>query len=309
MQWKLKSPFTPTSLAFFIPVLLFAGTIVWDKYKTKVGLEVRLVSTSSILNDSPSVEHLQVLYGGKPVPNLAKSEFVIVNIGRTPIQQSDLVSPPTITVLNSVQLFDVRKETPDPSNLQFALTADTADRSFTLTSPLLNPGDQIRVNTITSGPVTRFDASARIVGISHLKVTAQTLPTSKQRQENSQLLLLVVVFLFSLTAFSLYTLGRESAVKVLFESGFAPVPDHGLSEVYEKYLSALLRASGKYVGDAHKLLQDAPSAGGWHASQQEKFVGAIGASLQKVRITRLITIIASLLSVASLLYAMTLLSG
>jgi hypothetical protein len=88
------------SLLALIGIVVSAvGTIaliLWDRYKTSSALELRCVSFVTLVERSEQLEKLTITYNGEGLEQISKADFVLINTGRTPIMEKDVVSPPRL---------------------------------------------------------------------------------------------------------------------------------------------------------------------------------------------------------------------
>jgi hypothetical protein len=56
-----------TILVIIIAILGVVIPIIWDRYKTRTSLELQYLASATIVEDSPALSKLQILYNGKPI--------------------------------------------------------------------------------------------------------------------------------------------------------------------------------------------------------------------------------------------------
>jgi hypothetical protein len=86
-------------LALITIVVGAVGTIapiLWDRYKVSSALELRCVSFETLVERSDELEKLTITYNGEGLKQISKADFVLINTGRTPIIEKDVVSPPRL---------------------------------------------------------------------------------------------------------------------------------------------------------------------------------------------------------------------
>lgn len=221
--------------------------ILWDRYKSKAALEIQLVSSTSLFNTTTRLDKLQVLYGSQPIRDLTSTAFTVRNTGRTPLRSSDLVTPPTITLPDSIQLLEVRQELSDPPDLAYVVHSDTGARSVTLVFSLLNPTDVIRLAVITAGPVRTFQAGGRIAGVSRLSLVNRVERPSREGQGSltpAGLMVLVALTCLFLLGPAVYSLGQQVSLRALTEAGLIALPSEGTVATYQRYIG-VLKTQGK----------------------------------------------------------------
>lgn len=148
-----------------IGVVAILTPILWDKHKSRASLELQHLATSTIVEKSPSLKKLRVLYENVPVERLTFRRFALTNTGSRPILESDVRSPVTIKFPNTVQILEARVETATPENLSCAMNVDTSAVSVSIPFDLMNAGDRIEFSVLLAGPACGYSADARIVGV------------------------------------------------------------------------------------------------------------------------------------------------
>jgi len=175
----IKSSSFLGALGLIIGVLGVLGPIGWDYYKTKSEIELQLVDLSPIIEKSKRVEGLQVTYAGVGVDELSKATFRIRNSGRTPILKKDVVSPLYIQFPKDSKVVEARVLESRPKDLDALALLSKADARVTVDFSLLNPGDGIWISILTQSTSVKFDAGARIAGISKLVIAPNATLVTK----------------------------------------------------------------------------------------------------------------------------------
>lgn len=68
-----------------VGLLGVVGPIVWEYYKTKSEIKLRVVGTSTIISKPKKLDGLIITYDGEALDQLSKTVFSLINSGRTPI--------------------------------------------------------------------------------------------------------------------------------------------------------------------------------------------------------------------------------
>lgn len=140
-----------TILVIIIAILGVVIPIIWDRYKTRTSLELQYLASATIVEDSPALSKLQILYDGKPIKAISNMTFSLVNVGRKPIIKSDIISPPTLTFPEGVNLLDFQIDQLLPPNLEIEHDLNKPNRTLSLNFPLLNPEDSVQFSILLKG--------------------------------------------------------------------------------------------------------------------------------------------------------------
>ena len=127
--------------------LALVAPIAWDQYKSAAALELRQESSASLIEKTAALDKLEIRYGSRPVDRITQLSFTLANTGRTPIRESDIVSPLTLDV-GSAEVLDARVERVDPAELSATVATDATNHAVTIRFPLLNPKDVVYLNVL-----------------------------------------------------------------------------------------------------------------------------------------------------------------
>lgn len=147
--------------------------IAWDYYKTTASIELRVSKTSEIIAEAGNLAGLSILYNGEVVQSLSKTTFKLVNSGRTPIVEKDVVSPVTIRFQEGVGVIEAKIESSMPKDIGASILFDKAKGVVILRFPLMNPMDAIKVSVLSTSPNLQFTHSARVAGIGSISVVKE----------------------------------------------------------------------------------------------------------------------------------------
>ncbi|MFX0197947.1 MAG: hypothetical protein ACFFCW_17645 [Candidatus Hodarchaeota archaeon] len=167
-------------LSLLIAVVGIIAPMAWEKYRTKSSLELQHLSTTTLLEKSPAIAKLKIFYDNKEIDSLSKIRFALVNNGRKPIMEKDLISPPTIIFSKGANLLELKTERLIPENIEFRPELNSSARSAILSFPLLNPSDVIEFSILLAGRLPNYKAEARIAGIAKLKIIDRAKELGKQ---------------------------------------------------------------------------------------------------------------------------------
>ncbi len=143
-----------------LALLLSWWTVATDRNKR---LDVHVVSTAEIVRASQDVSDIRVSIGGIEVRDPVVSVLEIRNSGSQPISGSDFERELEISVSEPALIVQASIIETTPSSLKPALRVE--GRSAVLDRLLLNPGDSIRIRTITAAGYPQFSVSARVSGV------------------------------------------------------------------------------------------------------------------------------------------------
>ena len=97
-----KSVGVATIIGILITGLGVVVPIVWDVYKGRAELELQHIATATLVSAEARPDQITVLYENKAIPSLSKIALALVNTGRTPIRQQDIVSYPAVSVKDEI---------------------------------------------------------------------------------------------------------------------------------------------------------------------------------------------------------------
>ena len=221
--------------------------IVWDRYKSATGIELRQVGSSILVGDAAGIDKLRFLYDGQEVSSVAKLDFALVNVGRSSVRLADIVASPTLSVSGG-RILDVRITRVTPAALQVSSSIDNARQAVEIGFPLLNPEDMINFTVLASPATATVAASARIAGIRDL------IYVPVEQAGNSVVTRLPWTFwiVASFTAFSwlvvlsaFFVLGKESQIEALAKRGALRFPETGKPEDFFAYLKSSFETEKK----------------------------------------------------------------
>lgn len=164
-----------------IGVLGVVAPVVWDSYKSKLELEVRVADRSTLIGPAAKIDGLTITYKGENLEQLAQTSITITNTGRTPILDRDVVSPLTITFDKAAQVVDARINGTIPADLAAKANYSRDKNEVIVTVPLLNSGDLVKLNVLTKTEKIDFGVQARIAGLNSIVVDKSGLSTSSTR--------------------------------------------------------------------------------------------------------------------------------
>ncbi len=119
---------------------------------------------------------VEVIFDGNPVDDVHLLIVGIKNSGNVPILASEFLYPPTIRASNGSTFISAELSKFSPSNLNPSLVLN-ADR-LELMPLLLNPGDHISIQLLTTGQNPSALPDFRIVGTSSIELLVKNRPFS-----------------------------------------------------------------------------------------------------------------------------------
>ncbi|MDP2748945.1 hypothetical protein [Pseudomonas sp.] len=159
--------FSRTAIALLLAATGIITPILWDWWSTKSELTITKEQGTNIIEKKTSVDGLSISYLGHEIETLSKIKFTLKNTGRTPIEGSDLVSPPTL-IITQGELLKATIDSMSPDNLGAEITQNSSN--IIIKFPLLNPGDIINLSALISGQDLTFKVESRIKNISKINV-------------------------------------------------------------------------------------------------------------------------------------------
>ncbi len=269
-------PGTWALLGLVVAVIGIIAPIGWDRYKSQASLELQHISSLSLIESSGSLPKLELRYDGKVIKGASRLVFVLVNTGRTPILEKDLVSAPTISFEPGTMLLDVEREKAVPVDLDWNYKLDESTRSIRLEFALLNPGDSIQFGVLIGGRAPRYELKARVVGIKQVTVVDRTKEVQKAKRPISWTVYVVgatsTLFLLVLLVSAIPELIEERRVKTKLRDGSLPVPKNRTPEEYKTFVRSIY--SKKIPSETRPLWEmfdDLPQDQALTADQQNQF--------------------------------------
>ena len=163
LDWKFATATMLAIIAIVSPFLLWKADL--DAKKIDMTL---LGSFELISSISESQQGLRILFDGKDLKDPFSSIIALSNSGAKPIQASDFEGPIKITVAKPAGILRSQIVRREPQSLEpFVFTNN---RMITINPMLLNPGDRISVEILTTGGKPQFASRGRIAGVPDLKI-------------------------------------------------------------------------------------------------------------------------------------------
>lgn len=161
-----------------VGILGVVGPIVWDYYKTKSEIELRVIGKSVIISKPEKMDGLIITYDGEALDELSKTAFSVINSGRTPILKKDIVSPISVKFAKESNIINAKLDGMQPQDLGASLRFNRGDGTIVFEFPLMNPGDRVDFSVLSKTGNVKFDAVGRIAGVSSLTVV-KDIPQDK----------------------------------------------------------------------------------------------------------------------------------
>lgn len=162
---KNKSRFSITLIGLIIAMLGIIAPISWDWWSKKSELSLTKDQNVSLIEKKTGVDGLSITYLGHEIDTLSKLVFTLKNTGRTPIEETDLVSPPTLKITQG-ELLNASIESMSPENI--GSTIKKSGNSISIKFPLLNPDDSITFSILLSDRNPKYEVESRIKNISKI---------------------------------------------------------------------------------------------------------------------------------------------
>lgn len=212
-----------TVIGLFIAALGVVSPIAWDWYTKKSELTLLKSPNVSLVEKKESIDGLLVTYNGRGVDSLRKTTFTLKNTGRTPIVESDLVSPPTIMVTGGdILQASIEKVFPDNIGAKLDLIGD---KRVSIRFPLLNSGDSVAVGLLVSGEDLEFSAESRVKNVAELLIIDESSQVRLKASFGWSIYVVgffTLIFIFALVGLLSEVPARKRAFKAL-DSGTTPV--------------------------------------------------------------------------------------
>jgi hypothetical protein len=163
VDWKFATTFILSIIAIAAPLWLWKADL--DSKNIDMTLLGRFELISAI---SESRRDIRILYDGKDVKDPFGSIISISNSGAKPIQASDFDGKIKITVAKPARILKSQIVRREPRSLEPLIF--TNDTMITIDPMLLNPGDLILVEILTTGGRPEFSSRGRIAGVPDVKI-------------------------------------------------------------------------------------------------------------------------------------------
>lgn len=170
LDWK----FALTTVLALAAVLLPA--YLWQADQAAHSLTVRLVSSSALeLPADSKVHDMQIFVNGEKIASPHIYSLLLVNTGSKPIPTANFETPLQIRTLNEAKLITAQITGSEPAGIPAKLSIE--ENQIKIQPFLSNPGDQIAMTLVSSGPLD-LTVQARIAGVQDLLFEDATQTTS-----------------------------------------------------------------------------------------------------------------------------------
>ena len=135
-------------------IIALAGIFVpigWDDYTHKTALEFRIESSTALLPEDPLLKDLNIIYQGKPIKDLTRTDIVLINTGKVPITSQDIIDDPKVIPPHGSELIAAIVLNTDPQDLNVQLPLNINHSDVKIKFDLLNPGDFLKFAIYMSG--------------------------------------------------------------------------------------------------------------------------------------------------------------
>jgi len=151
-----------TSLGLVLAALAIVIPILWERLANSTSLQLEHLSTTTLVERSPELTKLRILYDGQETQAVSRITFALVNSGYQPIKAQDVTKYPHVVFVGDGRLLESSVESLSPSNLDCTLAIDADGSGVIVAFPLLNAGDRLQFSVLYSGRLTGHEADARI---------------------------------------------------------------------------------------------------------------------------------------------------
>jgi hypothetical protein len=230
MRLRLEKSDWMFAANFGLAIIAIAAPLwMWRADLSAKEVDISLIGSFALVaSASDASQSLSILYNGKELVEPFTSIISIKNSGAKPIQASDFDGPIKITLAKPAKLLRSQIVRRVPESLEPVVL--TNERMLTLDPMLLNPGDLMSLEILTSGGNPQFSSRGRIAGVpdvviektpaeSHLKLTFYGI-----RLDSPLGLLILIYTAFGSTwawacGMMTFKLGKHSFVLTLLGSG------------------------------------------------------------------------------------------
>lgn len=237
---KTHAPLTALIATIVIGILTIIAPIAWDYAKNHSQLQLQLLSQSVLIEKEKGLDKLRVFYDDQEVQKLTRFSFLLMNAGRTPILQQDLVSPPRIVFTVESKILEFKTESLSYDNLQVTYTPNAENNVLSISSPLLNPNDHIQFSILVEGADPAFHCDARVKNIKELQYVDRRSELTSKRSRVSWLVYPVGFFtiMFAIVPFGMIGDAKKvRKVKARFLDGSEDIPTYTNSDDYIRFLA------------------------------------------------------------------------
>jgi hypothetical protein len=217
-----------TVLGLALASLGIIAPIAWDLYRSRTALEVQLVRSSTIVASAKGIDKLRFIYDSVNVPELSRLDIAIVNAGRTPIVQSQFVSPLILT-LRDGRIIDVAVSGTEPPGVAVQYSLKYNNTSIQVSTPLLNARDAVYLTLLTTkaDPVLAV-SGGRITGVRAVVLRDQREPLitrpAPRLTWSFYFVAVMTALLILLLAVGIHLAGGASALERASQGGLLHLP-------------------------------------------------------------------------------------
>ena len=121
-------------------LIAFAGVIVpilRDYVNSRALLQIQVISNTKIIGKVEEFDNIEVIYDGKKYDSISKVEFLLINLGRTPITNDITKVQPYISLGPEVNILQTKitKTVPDKITCSLKINKDSIIIVSTITKP------------------------------------------------------------------------------------------------------------------------------------------------------------------------------
>lgn len=278
------------AIAVSLAALSMVGVIVWDRYKTKNAIELQQLAEAVIIEGPAGIEKIRILYDNEPIPNLYRYSFALINTGRLPIQETDVLVFPKITISKDSRILDYSIEKKNPVEMEITPRLDKALGSFDIRFSLMNPRDFVRFSLLVTGKAPSYSATARIAGVASLKLVnrIKEFEGGTRKLPGSVIIVGIITLLLLIGLLFDGIPGRmkENKIKVALKDNSLSLPKKAKREDYVTFVSKHFSHRGNQSREnLLKAIKSVPPDLSINDEQQTQFESAVLKTLEVEYIT------------------------
>jgi hypothetical protein len=223
--------------AIAVPLLVWGLSFLPSYLIEQTSMEIRFLGTTTLVEKQGPLNDFHISVGDREIRKVTQLRYLIMNTGREPIRQQQIVTPPTICFDSTADLLDATIESRVPNDLQIDIVSVAGGSDVQLRFPLLNSGDQATLSVlIADQDIVRYSVTGRIAGIKSIHLTEDVATASPMDDERKEKLgagvLVSAVLLLMATLTWLYYDARASVHRRLVEFTLMRLEDAPESEIH-----------------------------------------------------------------------------
>lgn len=158
-----------SGIIFFVLTTLTGYYFYYQSTKSELivtqEFPISLVKRPSELND------LQILFKDDTISSLSKVTLSIINNSNKPIDSSDFVTPFVIKFGDSISILTTEIASIKPKNINCSSKLGSSRSSIIVNFDLMNPNDELALDILYEGNLSKIEPYSRIKGIQNIEFT------------------------------------------------------------------------------------------------------------------------------------------